>query len=139
MAYSSNKHLVSTADSIVMKRRIKTTDIAPIRRVLQKEQGNTCPLCERKFTRLTACLDHCHATGYLRGVLCNNCNGIEGKLGGLLKRIDVGGVGAKVVLQRWLEWQDRTNEKYIHPHAETAKERVLRQKKRRATLARKKK
>jgi len=33
-----------------------------------------------------ACLDHCHVTGQIRGVLCRNCNGIEGKVFNLARR-----------------------------------------------------
>jgi hypothetical protein len=34
----------------------------------------------------TACLDHNHKTGLIRGVLCRNCNGIEGKIYNLANR-----------------------------------------------------
>jgi hypothetical protein len=37
-------------------------------------------------TRYRACLDHDHQTGHIRGVLCNNCNGIEGKIFNLANR-----------------------------------------------------
>lgn len=33
-----------------------------------------------------ACLDHSHKTGLVRGVLCRNCNGIEGKVFNLANR-----------------------------------------------------
>ncbi len=32
------------------------------------------------------CLDHSHKTGLVRGVLCRNCNGIEGKVFNLANR-----------------------------------------------------
>lgn len=35
---------------------------------------------------VTACLDHNHKTGLIRGVLCRNCNGIEGRIYNLANR-----------------------------------------------------
>ena len=32
------------------------------------------------------CLDHDHTTGYIRDVLCLNCNGVEGKIFNLARR-----------------------------------------------------
>ena len=46
-------------------------------------QGECCALCERgagwKYGVLV--IDHCHATGRIRGLLCNSCNTALGKLG----------------------------------------------------------
>jgi Recombination endonuclease VII len=36
-------------------------------------QGGACGICERPFTR-TPCVDHCHITGWVRGLLCQGCN-----------------------------------------------------------------
>lgn len=49
-------------------------------------QGGLCALCASK-TRLggrqpdSACVDHCHETGRIRGILCFGCNTALGKLG----------------------------------------------------------
>lgn len=48
-----------------------------------------CPLCTgalRANSKKTPALDHDHTTGYLRDVLCLNCNGIEGKIHNLARR-----------------------------------------------------
>ena|ERR1035437_1637660 len=36
-------------------------------------QGRCCALC-KTTTSSRWCLDHCHTTGRVRGILCNNCN-----------------------------------------------------------------
>ena len=68
--------------------RLKTAQIPAARAVLLKKQKDRCALCRTKIDGKTkkACLDHCHKTGYVRGVLCNNCNGIEGKVFNLATR-----------------------------------------------------
>jgi Recombination endonuclease VII len=41
-------------------------------RALQARQGNACAIC-RQVTR-ALCIDHCHVTGRVRGLLCRSCN-----------------------------------------------------------------
>lgn len=40
------------------------------------EQGGRCWICKKPQTELRRALnaDHCHTTGRIRGLLCNNCN-----------------------------------------------------------------
>jgi hypothetical protein len=40
-------------------------------------QGGVCKLCKRKPER-TLCVDHCHVTGKVRGLLCGHCNSMLG-------------------------------------------------------------
>ena len=42
------------------------------RRMLMQQQG-VCKICKRK-SRATLCVDHSHATGKVRGLLCHRCN-----------------------------------------------------------------
>jgi hypothetical protein len=44
-------------------------------------QNNLCPICGKslELTGRDTCVDHCHATNNIRGVLCNNCNAGLGK------------------------------------------------------------
>ena len=39
---------------------------------MEKEQGNSCAICQRKVDKLY--VDHCHTSGQIRGLLCMNCN-----------------------------------------------------------------
>lgn len=40
---------------------------------LLARQGGACAICKRKFDK-TLCVDHCHTTGGVRGLLCRKCN-----------------------------------------------------------------
>lgn len=57
-----------------------------------KFQGGVCYICRRAngtYKRLS--VDHCHSTGFVRGILCNRCNRILGHIrddSDTAKRID---------------------------------------------------
>ena len=44
--------------------------------ILYKEQNGRCAICGINENELSArlCVDHCHVTGKIRGLLCNHCN-----------------------------------------------------------------
>lgn len=51
--------------------RVSDTDFA----FVLDRQNNCCKLCQTAFTgSLNTHVDHCHATGRRRGLLCNKCN-----------------------------------------------------------------
>ncbi len=71
--------------------KLKRTQIAQARKILLAKQGNKCALCNADFSTMvikgrkrvakyTPSLDHCHNHGYVREVLCRNCNGKEGEI-----------------------------------------------------------
>lgn len=46
---------------------------------MHREQNGHCKICQsNQIKRLV--VDHCHATGKVRGLLCDACNGFLGKL-----------------------------------------------------------
>lgn len=99
--------------------RIKTSQIAAVRSAIAtKRQNGRCPLCTRSFgTRVIECLDHDHVTGLIRGVLCKNCNGIEGKIKNLAARGRVGLTSVEYlqkIIDYWTLYEtDRTG--LLHP------------------------
>ena len=129
--------------------KLKQGELANIRLQIQVAQGNKCPLCGANFgdgklvgrkvvPKYTPVQDHNHQTGHLRGVLCNNCNGMEGKIKNRVDR-------ARKELSRieWLEnllsyWkQHKTPQSpYIYPTHKTEDEkRIARNKKARQKRA----
>ena len=49
-------------------------------RALLAEQNGVCAVCKLP-SRRALCVDHCHATGEVRGLLCDKCNTALGLLG----------------------------------------------------------
>lgn len=39
-----------------------------------KEQGGVCAICKTLGTSRGLCVDHCHTSGKVRGILCHTCN-----------------------------------------------------------------
>lgn len=68
--------------------RIAVRDLPALRKKILDEQGWLCPLCQRNLKYVKPqqrCIDHDHAktgpsAGAIRGVLCSNCNGNEGRV-----------------------------------------------------------
>lgn len=49
-------------------------------RDIYDEQGGVCPGCRQPLVDRTPCVDHDHATGAVRGILCVRCNSGMGLL-----------------------------------------------------------
>ena len=52
----------------VMRRKFKITE----EQYQKMMEPDDCPCCGRRMKK--KCIDHCHKTQKIRGVLCNNCN-----------------------------------------------------------------
>ena len=67
---------------ITFKSRMKKFNLTPDQaRGMLEDQGGCCVLCDKEifFDRKTdrktkACVDHCHKTMKVRGILCPTCN-----------------------------------------------------------------
>ena len=59
------------------KKQGVTVDIAEAEEVIRRFSGH-CAICGRPVAGHMLCLDHCHASGRVRGVLCRNCNSALG-------------------------------------------------------------
>lgn len=42
--------------------------------VMRVQQNGTCAGCQCALARANECIDHCHVTGKVRGLLCKACN-----------------------------------------------------------------
>jgi hypothetical protein len=70
--YEDNKqHSLEYSRNYTLKRKYNLTEEEYS--VMLEKQGGTCAICFSKCTRALA-VDHEHATGRVRGLLCNNCN-----------------------------------------------------------------
>ena len=119
-------------------RKLKHAEISIVREQIRKAQGNKCVLCGGSFSdaklvkkklvpKLVATLDHNHINGAIRGVLCNNCNGIEGKIHNRVNRAK-----RDITITEWLEnlvayWKkhEKAATPYIHPTHKTKDEKRL--------------
>lgn len=54
---------------------------------LWDQQGGRCAICGVETPGRSLPVDHCHATGRVRGLLCQECNMGLGKLGDTLERM----------------------------------------------------
>ena len=123
--------------------RIKTKDIPALRDSIANTQQGLCRLCRTPLASTSRpCLDHDHKTGLIRGVLCLNCNGIEGKIHNLARRAKRGPENSvRDFLVSVIEYWDFfliNPRKEIHPTHKTDEEkRVLRNKKARLRRVRK--
>jgi len=121
--------------------RIKNKDIPALRDKIAIEQDRECWLCDIELSSVMPCLDHDHETGRIRGVLCQNCNGIEGKIHNLVRRAKRGMFKQdylKRVIEYWIKHLVEPRSE-IHPTHKTKDEkRIKRNKKARLNRIKKK-
>jgi len=81
---SSSKWYANHTDTFRSRARQRRYGITPDQyNQLLTEQQHCCAICQQPFTEhkravLTPCVDHCHASGAVRGILCSGCNRMLG-------------------------------------------------------------
>lgn len=111
--------------------RIKVKDIPALRDRIVAEQNGLCWICEVELSQVKACLDHDHDTGRIRGVLCQNCNGIEGKVRNLANRGKRGRTRYEFISKILSYWNHNSavQRQELHPTHKTEDEKRLRRNK----------
>lgn len=107
--------------------KIRRTDVIPIRNAILAEQGGLCCLCGERIADLNggAVLDHDHKTGVVRGVLCRNCNGMEGKVFNRARQAKRNGTERDWIASLLEYWDKHSTPQtsYIHHLHKTADEK----------------
>lgn len=106
--------------------KLKTTEIKALREKISAEQGGVCPLCGKPLKE--PCLDHQHkrrktdepgvdGAGLVRGVLCRDCNALEGRIWNAMDRhLQPANVAERVAfLKNLICYYNKQPEKILYP------------------------
>lgn len=95
-----------------MVNKLKRKDLTAVRLKLLEYQHHKCAICGCVLTLETSCVDHqhmhsyeshgCKGAGLVRGVLCRNCNALEGKIWNNTLRYGVVKEGVVTDRVQWL-------------------------------------
>lgn len=110
--------------------------------ILNNRQEGKCPICDTRRTVQEVCLDHDHITGQVRGALCRNCNGIEGKIKNLVVRGRRGKPMTEYLgrlILYWMKYEQNPNNFLYPSHKDEDEKRLARNLKARKTRAKTKK
>ena len=109
------------------EKKLLAKEIPDVREKIKKRQRDQCPLCGRVLK--DPCLDHDHDSGAIRGVLCRNCNRVEGKIQFWVKTVGVNRVDfIRRLAKYWLK-HAVSNHGLIHPTHGKPKKRRKRKRK----------
>lgn len=73
-ARERDEYARSTARRLAINRKARY-GLTPDRFLeLMDQQEQKCAICGTEITERLACVDHCHTTGAVRGLLCRSCN-----------------------------------------------------------------
>lgn len=112
--------------------RMKAKDIPVLREKIIFQQGGKCCICKIDLRCVTPCLDHDHKSGLIRGVLCTNCNAMEGKIFNVSRRGKRQRTEAeflKSILEYWEFSNDYPRTEFHPSHRTKDEKRVARNKK----------
>jgi hypothetical protein len=94
-AYANNPSFADKCRTATRERRLAVLYGLTLesREELLSKQNGKCAICQRPVSfdgasrHRGAHIDHCHATGKVRGILCGGCNHAIGKLGDTLEGV----------------------------------------------------
>ena len=90
------------------KAKLRRYDLTPEQHsAILHRQGHECPICQRMLAYPTVpSIDHSHATGSVRGILCRRCNTalglLEERADNLERAIEYLSMARLIVFHRWL-------------------------------------
>lgn len=97
-----------------MDSKLKYSQIKQYRQQALIQQQGLCLLCREEIDPKEAVLDHCHKTGYIRGVLHRGCNCLLGKIENNLARNRIDDVRLEAILKNVFEYRYKFKD-HIHP------------------------
>ena len=124
LATNSSKCTISPTRKLV---QLERKDVAKHRDKILKEQQFKCGICEMTLLSTQAVLDHLHKrrksdipgvndAGLVRGVLCDGCNRIEGKVAKSAMRFQKDSTpGVPTLLRKMADYLERPKHLLIHP------------------------
>ena len=129
--------------------RITRAQVKGITMAILDKQGGKCAVCKLTIDRNTTghksdyCLDHCHETGIIRGVLHRSCNSALGKIDNAAGRWGAKSMKYSAIipyLRAVVEYYERGNPlgvDLVYPdHKTPEQQKAVQLKKRRETAAR---
>ena len=105
-------------------KRLRQASLAEFRKEVLAEQKGLCALCRLPCETSEAVVDHCHSSGFIRGVLHRSCNALLGKIENNYKRVGIPDL-AKFLAGVQLYRQECRYSIY-HPTYRTKKEKAKR-------------
>ena len=112
--------------------KLRQQDVKEYRERELKKQKGICPLCRTSLLFEDATLEHCHSTGYIRGVLHRSCNSGEGRVltwAGKRSRGDDPELWLRNLLRYWKKDYSENPIHHTHGRKKRRKKRVKRKKK----------
>ena len=108
-----------------MTRKLKQSEIRGVRKKMLQAQEGLCLICGERILQGEDVLDHCHETGYNRGVLHRTCNVFLGKIENFHKRWSKGKPLIAMLLNTAQYIQEDYTENELHPTHKTPQDKKI--------------